>query len=191
MLCAVGLATFLMLWSQPASAQADPPPQGTSRGENFSAKPAPQLFASDCTGAGCHKGPQGLGKNHGQFGLATFLREHYTNSRQSAAALAEYLLRTQGPERAARPTPGAQSSRAAARPEELVPASPSPAAGQSQQGRRTTEPNDGKPGARHQRGRQTTAATPAAAAAPPEAPPPPPAPPATPPPAPKQYDIFD
>ena len=35
-----------------AQAQSTSPPQGTSRGENFSAKPAPQLFASDCTGAG-------------------------------------------------------------------------------------------------------------------------------------------
>ena len=39
-----------------------PPPQGVSRGENFSAKPPAQLFASDCTWAGCHKGPQGLGR---------------------------------------------------------------------------------------------------------------------------------
>src|SRR5262245_4973483 len=39
--------------------QPTPPPQGTSRGENFSAKPPAALFASDCTGAGCHRGPQG------------------------------------------------------------------------------------------------------------------------------------
>src|SRR5688572_26875230 len=71
-----------------AFGQADPPTQSTVRGENFSAKPAPALFASDCTGAGCHKGPQGLGK---RMGLASFLREHYTNSRESAAALANYL----------------------------------------------------------------------------------------------------
>lgn len=93
-LCIAGMAAILMLWSQPLLAQPDTPaPAGTSRGENFSAKPAPQLFATDCTGAGCHKGPQGLGKNHGQFGLTTFLREHYTNSRESAAALSNYLLR--------------------------------------------------------------------------------------------------
>jgi hypothetical protein len=65
--------------------------------------PAPQLFATDCTGGGCHKGPQGLGKNYGQFGLTTFLREHYTNSRQSAAALAEYLLRSPGRDGNAQP----------------------------------------------------------------------------------------
>ena len=87
------LATVLTLWMVPlALAQDQPsPPQGTSRGENFSAKPPAALFASDCTGSGCHKGPQGLGKNAGIGGLAGFLREHYTNSRESAAALANYL----------------------------------------------------------------------------------------------------
>jgi hypothetical protein len=197
-LCIAGMAAILMLWSQPLPAQPDAsPPAGTSRGENFSAKPAPQLFASDCTGAGCHKGPQGLGKNHGQFGLTTFLREHYTNSRQSAAALAEYLLRTPGAAEARNPrnAPNAQSTRAAARPDEVAPGSPSPPAGQAT--RRTAEPTDAKPtdakpapGARNQRGRHTTAATPAAA--PPPEPTPPAAPPEPPaPPAPKQYDIFD
>jgi len=55
-----------------------PPPPATSRGENFSAKPPAALFASDCTGSGCHKGPQGLARNAGPggLGLAGFLREH-------------------------------------------------------------------------------------------------------------------
>lgn len=74
----------------PAQEQA-PPPQGVSRGENFSAKPPAQLFASDCTGSGCHKGPQGLAKGQMPGMLTGFLREHYTNSRESAAALANYL----------------------------------------------------------------------------------------------------
>jgi hypothetical protein len=92
-------AAVLSLCSLPyVQAQDAPPPQGTSRGENFSAKPPAQLFATDCTGSGCHKGPQGLGKNAG-IGLASFLREHYTNSRESAAALAGYLSRIpSGPE---------------------------------------------------------------------------------------------
>src|SRR5437016_2311344 len=86
------LATVLTLWAVPlALAQDQTPPQGTSRGENFSAKPPAALFASDCTGSGCHKSPQGLGRNAGIGGLAGFLREHYTNSRESAAALANYL----------------------------------------------------------------------------------------------------
>jgi len=93
--CAAMLATGLIAWAlspefaSPALAQDQP--QGTSRGENFSAKPPAQLFATDCTGSGCHKGPQGLGRSHGFGGLASFLREHYTNSRESAAALANYL----------------------------------------------------------------------------------------------------
>jgi hypothetical protein len=92
---AVALAATLCLWGAPAaSAQSDSsPPQSSVRGENFSAKPAPALFQSDCTGSGCHKGPQGLAKNHSQSGLAGFLREHYTNSRESAAALSNYLVR--------------------------------------------------------------------------------------------------
>ena len=52
-------------------------------------KTAPQLFASDC--AICHKTPQGLARSSGAFGLSAFLRQHYTSSRETAAALASYL----------------------------------------------------------------------------------------------------
>jgi hypothetical protein len=48
-----------------------------------------QLFASDC--AICHKSPQGLAKAGGILGLESFLREHYTASRESASAIAKYL----------------------------------------------------------------------------------------------------
>jgi hypothetical protein len=48
-----------------------------------------QLFASDC--AICHKSPQGLAKSAGLFGVESFLRQHYTASRESAAAIAKYL----------------------------------------------------------------------------------------------------
>jgi hypothetical protein len=48
-----------------------------------------QLYAADC--AICHKSPQGMTKNAGLFGLSKFLREHYTASRQSAAAIAAYV----------------------------------------------------------------------------------------------------
>jgi hypothetical protein len=100
----VGCAVVLVatLCSLPhARAQSEPPAQGTSRGENFSAKPPAQLFASDCTGSGCHKSPQGLARAQGFGSLAGFLREHYTNSRESAAALANYL--TKLPKGAAEP----------------------------------------------------------------------------------------
>jgi len=111
------LATVLTLWAPLALAQDQTPPsQGTSRGENFSAKPPAALFASDCTGSGCHKGPQGLGKNAGIGGLAGFLREHYTNSRESAAALANYLSKIpSGPEpKEARTPRGGKPATAAA-----------------------------------------------------------------------------
>jgi len=48
-----------------------------------------QLFASDCSI--CHKSPQGLTKSGRVLGLESFLREHYTASRESAAAIANYL----------------------------------------------------------------------------------------------------
>jgi hypothetical protein len=48
-----------------------------------------QLFASDCSI--CHKSPQGLAKSGGLLGLDSFLREHYTASRESAIAIANYL----------------------------------------------------------------------------------------------------
>jgi hypothetical protein len=60
--------------------------------ENLYANKTPaQIFASDC--AICHKSPQGLSKAGGMFGLGmeSFLREHYTASRESAAALARYI----------------------------------------------------------------------------------------------------
>src|SRR5260221_13556862 len=79
--------------------------QVRAENENFSNKPAPALFNADCTGTGCHKGPQGLGKGQTQIGLAGFLREHYTNSRESSAALAAYILKM--PSRPAQPGPRA------------------------------------------------------------------------------------
>lgn len=75
-----GLALALALaLAAPAAAQ-----ESLERGKS----PA-QLFASDC--AICHKSPQGLSKAGGLFGLQGFLREHYTTSRDTAAAIAAYL----------------------------------------------------------------------------------------------------
>lgn len=54
-----------------------------------SGKTPAQLFASDC--AICHKTPQGLAKSGGVFGLDSFLRQHYTASRETAAAIAAFL----------------------------------------------------------------------------------------------------
>lgn len=54
-------------------------------------KSGAQLYAADC--AICHKSPQKLdtAKAGGLFGLDSFLREHYTASRESAAAISAYL----------------------------------------------------------------------------------------------------
>ena len=178
---------------QPPQAQAPAPaavPPAGSRGENFSAgKPAAQLFVSDCTGAGCHKGPQGLSKDRGQSSLAGFLREHYTNSRESAAALAAYLVGVPGS--AARTDPK-QQPRAAARSDDAAkpaerrsPAAiPTPPAGETGD---IAKPEPTKPAAKPPRGRQAiiAPATPPAAAPAPELPAPPPEPPKP------QWDIFD
>ncbi len=50
-----------------------------------------QIFTSDC--AICHKSPQGLSKAGGAFGLGleSFLREHYTASRESAALTRQHI----------------------------------------------------------------------------------------------------
>jgi len=176
------VVTAVAFWGLWAQSQAWA--QGESKGENFSAKPAPQLFASDCTGAGCHKGPQGLGKGQSQGSLAGFLREHYTNSRESAAAIASYLSKLpNAPEpseaRTPRAPPTARSSRAAARPEEEAPAA-APAAHPRRAVESGEAPPKQSPASRAQRGRQRTAIVPPTPPEPPPAPPPP-----------KQFDIFD
>lgn len=93
-------------------------------------KSAQQLFASDC--AICHKSPQGLAKGGGLFGLQSFLREHYTASRESANLLARYL------EAAGEPPAPAQKrqQRRTAKPSDTKPAESKPA---------ETRPSDTKP----------------------------------------------
>ena len=52
-------------------------------------KSGAQLYASAC--ASCHKSPSSPSSARWFFGLESFLREHYTSSRESAALLAAYL----------------------------------------------------------------------------------------------------
>jgi mono/diheme cytochrome c family protein len=52
-------------------------------------KSGAQLYASAC--ATCHKSPPSVSNTRWFFGLESFLREHYTSSRESAAILAAYL----------------------------------------------------------------------------------------------------
>jgi len=53
-------------------------------------KPPAEIFQSDC--AVCHKSARGLADGKNSLMLSTFLREHYTASRDQAAALAAYVL---------------------------------------------------------------------------------------------------
>ena len=75
----VGLGALALFVVAPAVAQ-----------ENIDAGKSPaQLYAKNC--AICHKTPHGLTKAVGAYGLQNFLREHYSASRESAAAIARYL----------------------------------------------------------------------------------------------------
>jgi hypothetical protein len=67
-------------------------------------KPASELFESDC--ATCHKTARGLANGKNSLMLSSFLREHYTASRDQAAALAAYVLGAGG--NAAAPPTSAQ-----------------------------------------------------------------------------------
>lgn len=90
-----------LLWVVPASAQ-----------ENLYGNKTPaQIFASDC--AICHKSPQGLSKAGGPLGLGLegFLREHYTASRESAAAIAKYIQSVD-----TAPAPDKNTKRSASKP---------------------------------------------------------------------------
>lgn len=96
-----------------------------------------QIFASDC--AVCHKAVRGLANGRGSLALTGFLSEHYTSSRQEAAALAAYVLggggnsgtaaqergQRPGPEHAGtveEPKPSTRQARRPAKPEEETPA---------------------------------------------------------------------
>jgi hypothetical protein len=59
-----------------------------ARAQDLDAGKTPaQLFSSHCSA--CHRTPQGLAKQ--TFGLASFLRQHYTSSPATASALAAYV----------------------------------------------------------------------------------------------------
>jgi mono/diheme cytochrome c family protein len=69
-----------------------------------------EIFATDC--ATCHKTARGLANGRGSLGLASFLVEHYTASKDQAAALAAYVMGAGGgdsppatPSRATKPAP--------------------------------------------------------------------------------------
>jgi hypothetical protein len=97
-----------------------------------------EIFATDC--ATCHKSARGLANGRGSLSLASFLVEHYTSSRDQAAALAAYVMGAGGGEPAAAargpkpaldrnrastetPAPATQPTRTPGRPDRAPPAS--------------------------------------------------------------------
>jgi len=78
----IGLVPALVLGLVPAIAHAQ---VNIDQG-----KPAAELFENDC--ATCHKTARGLADGKNSLTLSSFLREHYTASRDQAAALAAYVL---------------------------------------------------------------------------------------------------
>jgi hypothetical protein len=111
----VAPAIGLLIVLAPAMAQAQTNiDQGKSPAE---------IFANDC--ATCHKSARGLANGRGSSGLASFLVEHYTASKDQAAALAAYVMGAGGGEAAPRgPKPGAtpDRNRASAEPPPSRPA---------------------------------------------------------------------
>lgn len=90
--------------------------------DNYEAGKTPaQMFATDCTL--CHKSPAGLSKAPGYFGLESFLREHYTASREAAAKIAAYLRSVDAaqPPRAAGKRRGGEGRTKSAKPSESKP----------------------------------------------------------------------
>jgi len=69
-----------------------------------------QLFKANCTE--CHKTPAGLSRPGGILGVQSFLRSHYTASRESAAMIAAYLDAV-----AATSRPSERPTRRSARPD--------------------------------------------------------------------------
>jgi hypothetical protein len=107
---AVGLASGLV----PASAQ-----ENLERGRT-----AAQMYTSDCVE--CHRNPRAVLKTVSPRSLPDFLREHYTASRDSAAALAAYLL-SQAPDPKAAAPARAPAKPAAAKPAAAKPGDAKPA----------------------------------------------------------------
>lgn len=96
--CAVRLAIASLTLCLASSAWA--------QGNLDQGKTATQLYASDC--AACHKSPQSVSRTKWIFGLESFLRQHYTSSRESAAILAAYLKAQEKPPAEAKRSPVAR-----------------------------------------------------------------------------------
>jgi cytochrome c553 len=105
----LAIGTLTLCVASPAAAQ----------GNLDQGKTAAQLYASAC--ATCHKSPQSVSNTKRFLGLESFLSQHYTSNRESAAILAAYLRGMQ--------TPSADSKRGrsvAKRTSEAMPPEPVP-----------------------------------------------------------------
>ena len=138
-----------------------------------------QLFKASCSA--CHKSATGLSRAGGILGVQSFLRTHYTASRESAAAIAAYLNAT---DTGARPgdRPARRNAKPDARPakkDDARPTEAKPAEAKPTE----AKPAEAKPAqATPEESPRPPASVPAAESKPAE-PPPPPAAPAEPKPA--------
>jgi hypothetical protein len=89
-----------------------------------------QLYASDC--AECHRNPKLVGKTMPARSLADYLRAHYTASKETAVALADYLTAVNAAPSAASPRPAGSPSRAPAPTAAKPAASPEPGKAEGQ-----------------------------------------------------------
>jgi hypothetical protein len=99
-------------------------------------KSAAQIFANDC--AACHKATRGLANGRNSLTLSSFLREHYTASREQAAALAAYVLGAGGAESA--PKPGQKPTADHAKVEEPKTAEPKAGEGRATEAKTAARP---------------------------------------------------
>ena len=97
-----------------------------------------QIFANDC--AACHKAARGLANGKSSFALTEFLREHYTTSRDQAAALAAYVLGAGGGQR---PAAAAEETKPQNRPARKPPEAAPATAGLQRPPAEEPKPHDG------------------------------------------------
>jgi hypothetical protein len=154
----------LVLVVGPALAQSPRPHQTPARpGQPAAPAPGPaepanidagkngeQLFKASCSA--CHKTPAGMSRAGGILGVQSFLRTHYTASRESAAVIAAYLNAVDAAARPAdRPTrrtarPDAKPGKkdegkpSETRPSEAKPAEATPAHAKSEETPRPPAP---------------------------------------------------
>lgn len=104
---AIAAVLFGIGWICPATAQA----------QNLEAGKSPaQLFSNTC--AACHKSARGLVRTVPPGSLPSFLREHYTTSREMAQQLSGYLMASGGTDTRGRPQEARQAPPGAEPPQQ-------------------------------------------------------------------------